>query len=92
MESSSDYGGLAGNSSMMKMVSIHVRLTDFEYHLKVLYNMTVVSNEFLTKAMTYFVNKYGVSIHAAFITENSTTYPFKIRNILYWPKFTNTRT
>ena len=31
------------------MVSIHVRLTDFKNHLKSLWNMEFISNEFLTK-------------------------------------------
>ena len=43
------------------MVSIHVRLTDFDYHLKVLFNMTVIANRFLTKAMEYYKDKYEVS-------------------------------
>ena len=43
------------------MVSIHIRLTDFAYHLKSMFNMTFVSNEFLTKAMEYYTNKYAVS-------------------------------
>ena len=43
------------------MVSIHVRLTDFAHHLKVLFNMTFISNEFLTEAMTYYNKKYQVS-------------------------------
>ena len=42
------------------MVSIHVRLTDFKHHLKVLFDMEYISNSFLTKAMTYFTNKYKV--------------------------------
>ena len=42
------------------MVSIHVRLTDFAYHLKVLYNQTYISNTFLTEAMTYYTKKYQV--------------------------------
>ena len=42
------------------MVSIHVRLTDFKDHLKSLWNMEFISNEFLTKAMTYYTNKYKV--------------------------------
>ena len=41
-------------------VSIHVRLTDFKHHLKSLWNMEFISNEFLTKAMTYYTNKYKV--------------------------------
>ena len=43
------------------MVSIHVRLTDFAYHLKVLFNMTFISNKFLTDAMGYYADKYEVS-------------------------------
>ena len=43
------------------MVSIHVRLTDFAYHLRVLFNMTFISNEFLTDAMGYYTDKYEVS-------------------------------
>ena len=43
------------------MVSIHVRLTDFAYHLRVLFNMTFISNEFLTAAMRYYTDKYKVS-------------------------------
>ena len=42
------------------MVSIHVRLTDFKHHLKVLFDMEYISNAFLTKAMTYFTSKYKV--------------------------------
>ena len=44
------------------IVSIHVRLTDFKHHPRVLFDMEFVSNEFLTKAMRYFTNKYKVSI------------------------------
>ena len=43
------------------MVSMHVRLTDFAYHLKVLFDMTVISNKFLMEAMEYYTNKYEVS-------------------------------
>ena len=42
------------------MVSMHIRLTDFAHHLKVLFNMTFISNEFLTGAMTYYTKKYKV--------------------------------
>ena len=42
------------------MISMHIRLTDFKYHLSVLSNMTYISNEFLTQAMTYCKNKYQV--------------------------------
>ena len=43
------------------MISMHIRLTDFKHHLKVLFNMTYISNEFLTQAMTYCSKKYKVS-------------------------------
>ena len=44
------------------MISIHVRLTDFKHHLKVLWNMSFISNSFLTKAMEYYTKKYQVII------------------------------
>ena len=43
------------------MISIHIRLTDFAHHLKVLYNMTFISNNFLTTAMTYCTKRYKVN-------------------------------
>ena len=45
-------------------VSIHIRLTDYKGHLKMLFNMThqYFFNGFLEKAMTHFVKKYNVSI------------------------------
>ena len=45
-------------------VSIHIRLTDYHGHLKVMFNMTheYFFNGFIERAMTYFVKKYGVSI------------------------------
>ena len=42
------------------MISMHVRLTDFKHYLKVRWNMTCISNEFLTQAMTYCTKKYQV--------------------------------
>ena len=42
------------------MISMHIRLTDFKHHLSVLFNMTYISNEFLTQAMKYCQNKYQV--------------------------------
>ena len=42
------------------MISMHIRLTDFKHHLAVLFNMTYISNEFLTQAMTYCTTKYQV--------------------------------
>ena len=44
------------------MISIHIRLTDYSEHLKVLYHMEVISNAFLTKAMTYCTRKYQVRV------------------------------
>ena len=42
------------------MISIHVRLRDFGYHLKKLWNMSFISDSFLTKAMEYYTKKYQV--------------------------------
>jgi hypothetical protein len=42
------------------MISMHIRLTDFKHHLAVLFNMTYISNEFLTQAMTHCTTKYQV--------------------------------
>ena len=42
------------------MISMHIRLTDFQPHLAMLFNMTFISNDFLTQAMTYCKNKYQV--------------------------------
>ena len=58
------YSAIRTNSTSfddVTMVSIHIRLTDFAYHLKVLYNMTFISNEFLTKAMTHCTKQYKVN-------------------------------
>ena len=48
-------------NSNVTMVSIHVRLTDFAHHLNVLFNMTFISNKFLSQAMEYYHRKYNVS-------------------------------
>ena len=42
-------------------VSIHVRLTDYKTHLSHNYNMSTVSEEYLTTAMEYMSNKYKVN-------------------------------
>ena len=42
------------------MVSIHVRLTDFKHHLKILFNMEFTPNSFFTAAMSYYAKKYKV--------------------------------
>ena len=41
-------------------ISIHIRLTDYEKHLKHYYNMTTISKEYLVTAMTYMDKKYKV--------------------------------
>ena len=43
-------------------ISIHIRLTDYEKHLKHYYNMTTISKEYLVTAMTYMDKKYKVCI------------------------------
>ena len=43
-------------------VSIHVRLTDYKKHLSHYYNMSTVSEEYLTTAMEYMSKKYKVNI------------------------------
>jgi hypothetical protein len=43
------------------MISIHVRLTDYKQHLKNIYGMEYNAKAFLTKAMTYCINKYQVT-------------------------------
>ena len=42
------------------MVSIHVRLTDYMQHLKIIYGMEYNAKAFLTKAMAYCIKKYQV--------------------------------
>ena len=42
------------------MVSIHIRLTDFAYHLKKHWNMKFASDQYFANAMEYFHNKYQV--------------------------------
>ena len=44
------------------MTSIHVRLTDYKRHLKVMYGIEYNATAFLTKAMTYCVKKYKVTL------------------------------
>ena len=46
-------------------VSIHIRLTDYKWQLKVLYNMThqyFFGGGYIEKAIVYFAQKYDVSI------------------------------
>ena len=42
------------------LVSIHVRLGDYEEHLKKVFGLPVVSNDYFTKAMTFMYKKYPV--------------------------------
>ena len=49
------------------MVSIHIRLTDFAHHLKVLWNMKYAPDEYFRRAMQYFHTKYEVKIIKVFL-------------------------
>ena len=49
------------------MISIHIRLTDFAKHLKILWNMKYAPDEYFKRAMTYFHNKYTVRISSGLI-------------------------
>ena len=42
-------------------ISIHVRLTDIERHLKKLFNVEYTSDDYFKRALAYFHTKYGVS-------------------------------
>ena len=51
------------NHKTHTMVSVHVRLTDYITHLAKLYKIpTYLTDDYLRKAMEYFVHKYNVSI------------------------------
>ena len=41
-------------------VSIHIRLTDFEGHLKGLWNLTYAPPAYFSNAMQYFTDRYEV--------------------------------
>ena len=43
-------------------VSIHIRLTDFEGHLKQWWNVSLATKEYFTSAMQYFEDRYEVGI------------------------------
>ena len=47
------------------MVSVHIRLTDFAKHLKILWNMQYASDEYFKRAMNYFHSKYKVRLSAS---------------------------
>ena len=57
------------NKKNVTMISIHIRLTDYESHLKHYYNMTTISKDYLMSAMEYFHQKYNVSIQS-FVLKN----------------------
>ena len=46
------------NNDNITMISMHVRLADFDYHLKELWNMTFISDSILTKTMDYYKKKF----------------------------------
>ena len=49
-------------------ISIHVRLTDYKKHLSHYYNMSTISEEYLTTAMEYMSKKYKVNtMHCCYI-------------------------
>ena len=43
------------NKKYKKLVSIHVRLGDYEHHLKKLFNLHTVESNYFTRAMKYIV-------------------------------------
>ena len=48
------------NPNQHTMVSIHVRLTDMDGHLKNLWNLKNAQEEYYTRAMLYFHERYKV--------------------------------
>ena len=48
------------DSNLHTMVSIHIRLTDLDAHLKRLWNLPNASDEYFEKAMDYLHKKYKV--------------------------------
>ena len=48
------------NEQKFTTVSIHIRLTDFGSHLERLFNLTLASPDYFTRAMQYFTDKYEV--------------------------------
>ena len=49
------------NPNQTIMISIHVRITDIERHLKILFNVEYTSDDYFKRALAYFHTKYGVS-------------------------------
>ena len=54
----SSYGNVTAN----KIVSIHVRLGDYEGHLKNLFGLPMVTNNYFTEAMKYIFEQDPVSL------------------------------
>ena len=48
------------NPNQHTMVSIHVRLTDMDMHLKKLWNLKNAQEEYYSRAMHYFHERYKV--------------------------------
>ena len=44
------------------IVSIHVRLTDYKHHLKLLFDLELIPPKWFSTAMNYFRNKYQVNL------------------------------
>ena len=47
----------------LTFVSIHVRRTDYAYHLNYWYNLTYVSNDYFQRAKQHYKNQFHVSYH-----------------------------
>ena len=62
------------NPNQNIMISIHVRLTDIEKHIKNLFNVEYTTDDYFKRAMAYFQEKYGV---ITFIQRN-----FKNKNLI----------
>ena len=43
------------NKKYKKLVSIHVRLGDYEHHLRKLFNLPIIESNYFTRAMKYIV-------------------------------------
>ena len=48
-------------------VSIHIRLTDFEGHLKQWWNVSLATKDYFTSAMQYFEDRYEVRLESVLI-------------------------
>jgi len=71
-------------------VSIHIRLTDFEGHLKQWWNVSLASKDYFTSAMQYFEDRYEVGIVSILIFKNMPIhnhYVYIFRKILLIKNF-----